>query len=129
MGVMKLKMNKKPQKLIFLVDDDAHILEEMSELLRLEGFSVDTSRKAIDAIDRIQGGLDYDLLVVDREMTGPDDGGDEVARVSKITNPKTPVFAMSAYHDNYNRTYFDNYFDKPDDPIALIELIKLKLEI
>ena len=54
-------------------------------------------------------------------------GGDEVARISKLTNPLVPIFAMSGYEDRYNRMHFDDYFKKPFDAYLLVEQIKLKL--
>jgi len=116
-------MEKKPQKLIFLVDDNQHLLDSFSFLINNEGYLTETSRDPKEAIQRIECGLIYDLLIVDRAMEGMEDGGDEVARISKITNPFVPVMAISAFEDKYNRKCFDHYLRKPFNVDLMIDHI------
>lgn len=124
---MNKKTSKNSSKLVFLVDDDANILETINTFLIDEGIEVETSRNALEAVKRIEGGLIYDLLIVDRNMQGLEDGGDEVARISKLTSPNIPVFALSGYRDDYNRKDFNDYFKKPIDPELLVWSVRQKM--
>jgi DNA-binding NtrC family response regulator len=115
----------KPQKLVFLVDDDTQSLDDLNFFLNDSEILTETSNKAEEAIKRIQNGLVYDLLIVDRSMPEVI-SGEEVARISKLINPTIPVWGMSGYRDFYNRSLFENYFKKPFNPNLLVEQVKIR---
>jgi signal transduction histidine kinase len=56
---------------LLVVDDEENVAITVSEILRREGFAVDTSFSGEDAIQRLQSEL-YDLVVTDLHMEGLD---------------------------------------------------------
>ena len=57
----------RPPRRILVVDDESDVLKLLTDLLQLEGFSVDTARSGADALSRLEHG-EYDALLVDLRM-------------------------------------------------------------
>ena len=57
---------------IFIVDDDRDIRENLGELLREEGFSVEAAWSGAEALKRLAAGFKPDLIILDLMMPGMD---------------------------------------------------------
>jgi CheY-like chemotaxis protein len=85
-----------PPKLLFL-EDDINIQESVGDYLSERGFDVHVVSTVAEARQSIADEL-YDCLIFDMEL--PDGTGLEVAQSAGSTmNHRTPVLAVSAYHD------------------------------
>ena len=79
---------------LLIVDDDRIILDSLAELLRLDGYEVDTAcslKDAVQAIDRSP----YELIISDVNMPAGD--GFELLHVIKKRIPETAVIMITAY--------------------------------
>lgn len=79
---------------IMLVDDEAVLLEVLSELLGTGGHSVEnfeTGERALDAFRKNP----FDLVITDRAM--PNMSGDQLASEIKAINPDTPVIMATGF--------------------------------
>jgi CheY-like chemotaxis protein len=61
---------KKPQERILIADDESALCELLTELLSDEGYIVDSVASGTDAINRLESGPHYDLLLLDLRMPG-----------------------------------------------------------
>lgn len=64
-----------PLKRILVVDDEQHVLELVSRVLRARGYQVETAGSGYEAIRRVEANF-YDLIIADLKM--PDIGGMDV---------------------------------------------------
>ncbi|MBI2963548.1 MAG: sigma-54-dependent Fis family transcriptional regulator [Deltaproteobacteria bacterium] len=88
------KTEDAPRGRILLADDESSIRESLAEVLRQEGYAVDTAadgRAALTAVD----GNDYDVVVTDLRMPGAD--GLAVLRRVRERAPQTLVLLVTAY--------------------------------
>ena len=77
---------------ILVVDDDAQVLEVMSEMLRLEGHEVtlaDNGREAVQCIDAVP----FDLVITDLIM--PEKEGLETIADIRRSQDTVPILAIS----------------------------------
>ena len=85
-----------PNGRILVVDDNAHALRAMSEILKFEGFSVLTAQNGLDALNKMRTAGHISLLLLDLWMPVMD--GWEVLR-RKSGDPELaeiPVVVLSA---------------------------------
>lgn len=57
---------------ILVIDDEPHLLETLAEILRLEGYEIDTARTGKEALEKLRA-AGYDLIIIDHrlpDMTG-----------------------------------------------------------
>jgi two-component system cell cycle sensor histidine kinase/response regulator CckA len=83
---------------IVAVDDDAAVLQLVSEVLRRAGYDVypaSSARPAIELFEAEAG--NFDLLLTDVVM--PDLTGPVLAKKLRSEHPGLPVLFMSGYHD------------------------------
>lgn len=84
-----------------------------------------------DAVESLQRGSCYDIILLDYNMPGID--GLETAKRIKGIKPDMPVISMSTFTDNpaFDRKNapFDGYLGKPVDPENLYELIYNRLMV
>jgi DNA-binding response OmpR family regulator len=79
---------------ILMADDEPTILNATAELLRIEGFTVDTVEDAASALSAISAAT-YDLLITDLEMPGNADL-DLVRQVAHLSGG-LPVIILTGY--------------------------------
>ncbi len=97
--------NKRHKHLnIMIVEDDKYMNEALCDVLESEGYNVDSSTDAPNAVDMLKNtGKNYDLLIVDYNlqhfggMTGLD-----VYEIAKNVNPASKGVMISAYGRNKN---------------------------
>ena len=111
------------RKVILLVDDDAVVLQFVSEILITGGYKVLTAANGPEAIQR---SVDYagevDLLLSDFQMPGM--SGIDVATTMTTTRPRLKVLMMSGFADGMlilNEGW--HFLAKPFFPSQLLALI------
>lgn len=100
---------------VMLVDDEAVLLEVISELLGNGGHQVDNFESAEDAVEAFSS-KPYDLVITDRAM--PNMTGDALAEKIKAQSPKTPIIMVTGFGDMINSSedspeYVDLVLAKP----------------
>lgn len=80
---------------VLVVDDDASHARVVAIGLRVEGFDVELTHNADEAL-RLLGGEPYDAAVVDLMLPGTN--GIQLARLVREQHPRTRVILTSAYH-------------------------------
>ncbi len=80
---------------ILVVEDNAAIGEFATQLLSDLGYRTEWAANAADALERLEGGADFDVVFSDVVMPGI--GGVELARIIKRRWPDTPVILTSGY--------------------------------
>ncbi len=112
------------QERILVVDDDALILESISELLRLEGYNVDAAGSPEQALKLMEEGH-YGLLLTDVNM--PNVSGFELLKAVRRKHPETAVVLITGYGTIENaveaiKMGAVHYVTKPiiDDEIKLV---------
>ena len=79
---------------ILVADDDKAVVSTFAQVLRREGYSVQSANEGIEALKKI-GESRFDLVICDVRMPGMD--GLEVLRRIKSTNPEVDVIIVTAY--------------------------------
>ena len=114
---------------ILLVEDDPTITQALSELLKGEGYAVETCDTQDDAIARAcRSGVPcpFDLVLLD--ITLAKGNGFAVCNAIKQASPKTPVIFLTASGDEFNTVTgltmgADDYVAKPFRPRELLARI------
>ena len=90
-------LNCAPTGRILVVDDNAHALRAMSELLEFEGFSVLTAKNGLDALNKMRTADHISLVLLDLWMPVMD--GWEVLRRkrSDADIAEIPVVVLSGF--------------------------------
>lgn len=110
---------------ILLVEDDRSIVDNLTEFLKSEGFSVDSVNGQTAAIQKIENNS-YDLLLVDISLA--EGNGFAVCAAAKA-NTNVPVIFLTASGDEYSVVTgldmgADDYIGKPFRPRELVSRIK-----
>lgn len=106
---------------VLIVDDDPSLLEAVHDMLADNGYDVDCSETAKDAVDKVQA-CKYDYILVDYRM--PKDDGIWFMENAKI-DPASKVLLMTAYlnRDVINKMFSlgaSGYIVKPFDEEELL---------
>lgn len=114
--------------LILIIEDDKYMNETLGEVLQDEGYSVDTSVDALDAINKIKhGGKNYHLLVLDYNLqhlqgiTGLD-----IYDIAKKNNPDIKAIMITAYgkeKDIKNRAKSAGVNEFIEKPFLITDLV------
>lgn len=80
---------------LLIVDDEPAIRSMLSEILRLEGFAVETASSGQSAKDVLASGT-FDAVITDISMETPT-AGYEVIEAAGKQNPRPATILMSAY--------------------------------
>jgi two-component system OmpR family response regulator len=117
---------------VLLVDDDPVILRLLEVNFRLDGFDVSTATHGTEALERVRE-IRPDAVVLDVMMPGLD--GYEVATRIRAdeTIASTPMVFLTARTQDDERRAAAGLDDvdritKPFDPIALVQLVRSRLE-
>ena len=120
----------KSSNLSVLVVDDLRVnfllIKAMLSRLRADVY---WAPNGFDAIENIEKGSHYDIVLLDYNMPGID--GLETAKRIRLLNPELPLISMSTFTENpaFDRTNapYDGYLAKPVESENLYELLFNKL--
>ena len=106
---------------ILIVDDEVHVRDGLSEILRQEGFHVETAKDGREAIS-LAVNKRFDLMISDIKMPEMD-GLELLDRVQEI-NPKMRVIMVTAFGDvqTYLRSMNLGAHEYINKPIRIQEL-------
>lgn len=115
---------------ILVVDDDSHIRELVTHLLRKEGFSTEEAgngREALNELSRKRA----DLVILDIMM--PEMDGWDLCRNLADDYPDLPVLMLTAKGETVHKVKgfelgTDDYLVKPFEPLELIARVKALLK-
>ena len=111
---------------ILVVDDEPIARQSMSDILRLEGFSVNSVPNGQAAIEYVRT-HPVELMIVDLRMPGMD--GLEVVQVVNQISPETEIVLLTAFATTESavqalRLRIHDYLLKPASPTQVINSVK-----
>lgn len=107
---------------VLLVDDDDMVLGVLTAVLRGQGHDVTSCRSGAEALDVIDAGQPFDLLVTDLGMPGI--RGDELARIVQERCPDLPVIVLTGHHDVDSLDTRWSVLAKPVTGVTLSECVR-----
>lgn len=116
------------KKRILLVDDDELILHMYAEVLRAAEFEVDTTKSALEALDKlVTNKSGYQLVITDIRMPEMDGWEfiDAIREHMKIDDITLPIIVMSAFDSSEIERkalsrQANKWFVKPIKPLSLL---------
>jgi CheY-like chemotaxis protein len=115
---------------ILLVEDNKIVADAVRDLLEGEGWRVHSCADGNAGMNRIAGGLAYDLLLLDNELPGA--SGLELTRYARSlpSYRRTPIIMLSATDCNADakRAGVDLFLRKPDDIAGLVDAVRRMME-
>lgn len=117
-------------KRIFVVEDDLHIRESLTEVLEIEGFDVFSAINGQDALDKLRGGERPDLILLDLMMPVKDGFQFKAEQSVDPTISNIPVIIMSANGNMSAKkelAMVTDFLKKPIDLDALLSTINRHL--
>lgn len=114
------------KSVILVVDDEPVARQSLSDILRLEGYSVNSAPNGQSAVEYVRT-HPVDLMVVDLRMPGMD--GLEVVQVVNQTSPDTEVILLTAHGSTETaiqalRLRIHDYLLKPALPSQIVASVK-----
>ena len=113
-STLKPSLNSSNSLHIMLVDDEAILLDVLSELLCSGGHNVEKFKSGKAALAAFKTNH-YDLVITDRAM--PNMSGDQLASEIKSIKPQTPVIMATGFGD---------IIDETEEPLDNVDLILAK---
>jgi CheY-like chemotaxis protein len=114
-----------PHATILYVEDNKLVAEAVRDLLEGEGWSVESCSDGNAALNRLAGGIAYDLLLLDNDLPGV--SGLELARYARNLHPyrTTPIIMLSAgdHERDARRAGADEFLLKPEGVSRLVEVV------
>ena len=116
-------------KRILLVEDTRHLLEEIADVLRLEGYQIKTAINALQALERLPE-FGPDLIITDLQMPWMN-GFEFIQLVRKLpSHQSTPIVILSASDLEEDRIRgkeagADFFLQKPCTVQQLVAAIKM----
>jgi len=115
---------------IFVVDDEASVIEVIGLYLRREGFVVTSARNGTEALDKLQNSIP--ALVILDVMLPEVDGLEILRRLRTREEQEIPVILLTARGQEVDRIYglelgADDYVVKPFSPAELVARVKAVL--
>ncbi|HXM38218.1 MAG TPA: response regulator [Gemmatimonadales bacterium] len=87
---------ERTHKTVLIVDDDQEFRDALVEIVRSEGFTVETAKTGLEAVDKLRWGLRPCVILLDLQM-GVMTGWDfRTEQKRDPTLAKIPVIAMTA---------------------------------
>lgn len=118
-------------KLILAVDDDQDNLTLLEEVLRHDGFRVETASSGEEALARLKT-ISPDLVLLDINMTGID-GYETLAEIRKREDYTSVIFVSARSETEEIARGLDagadDYICKPYDPVELLARVRSQLRI
>ncbi|MDT5060547.1 MAG: two-component system, chemotaxis family, chemotaxis protein CheY [Acidobacteriota bacterium] len=111
---------------ILYAEDYRLLLHYVKEMLEEQGWRVETCADGLSALERIEGGDNYDLLLLDSSLPGMS-GLELVRRARSLSHRRlTPIimFSASDFALAANRAGVNVFLKKPDEIDALIETVR-----
>ena len=116
-------MVKAPNGRILVVDDNAHALRAMSDLLEFEGFSVLTARNGLDALNKMRTVDHISLVLLDlwmplmdgREVLSRKRGDPGIAEIPVVVLSAVPPLSLDGA---------DEVLRKPVDLGAFVDTVR-----
>jgi DNA-binding response OmpR family regulator len=117
--------------LILVVDDEATMRRSLADILRLEGYRVQTAASGEEAILRIKEEI-YDLILLDLKMPGI--GGIEVLQFTAEYSPDSQVILLTAHGSLESaiealRLGAQDYLLKPSSPETILASVAKALNL
>lgn len=119
-------------KRIFVIEDDLHIRESLTEVLEIEGFNVFSAVNGQEALDILRQGERADLILLDLMMPVKDGFQFKQEQEQDPDLSKIPVIIMSANGNLSAKKELigvKDYLKKPIDLEALLETINKNLNV
>jgi two-component system chemotaxis response regulator CheY len=111
---------------ILFVEDNQLVSQAVRDLLESEGWRVEVCSDGNSAMNRIAGGVRYDLLLLDNDLPGA--SGMELTRYARSLHAYrgTPIIMLSAgeLESEARGAGADLFLRKPDDIHALVEAVR-----
>lgn len=117
-------------KRIFVVEDDLHIRESLTEVLEIEGFNVFSAVNGQEALDLLRSGERADLILLDLMMPVKDGFQFKAEQEVDPLISKIPVIIMSANGNMSAKKELGTikeFLKKPIDLDALLDTINKNL--
>ncbi len=116
---------------VLVVDDEQIVLRSCERILSAEGYYVETSLSALNALELLKKNT-YDLLITDIKM--PEIGGIDFIRQVRAKNPDINVIIMTGYPSQENirealSLRIVDYLPKPLSPAVLVEATNKAVDI
>jgi len=116
-------------KSILVVDDDRDILETLSDLLKVKGYSVDTAETGREALEKSETRM-FNLALLDIKL--PDMEGTELLGKLHEKSPRIMKIMVTGYPSVRNAIASlnmgaDAYVLKPVNPKDLLKVVEQKL--
>lgn len=109
-----------------IVDDEPIVGKRLKQLLRKEGYSVESFTEGSTALNELEQ-QSYDIIVTDLKMEGID--GMKILEIAKMRHPDTKVIIITGFgkkkiaHEAFSKGAFDFIF-KPFKIQELKQVIK-----
>lgn len=115
---------------LLIVEDNQEVGDGLAELLGEVGFSVTLARSAMQALEVLGLGQDFDLLLTDLVMPG-NFNGVQLARAVMQSYPQLPVILMTGYSAEVRKASAEGFtiLIKPFQMSALIEAIRERIDL
>lgn len=112
---------------IILAEDEAHISKLIEYKLAKEGHSVTTAKNGKEALELLNGGETWSLVILDVMM--PFHDGWEVLREFRARDAQTPVLMLTAKGSELDRAKSvelgaTRFLRKPFDPAELADVVR-----
>ena len=112
---------------VLVVEDDLHVRDVIEELLRIEGFPVESAVDGVEALGRIREGLRPSVILLDSMM--PRMNGAEFLRTREhdaelLTIPVYLISASGDFDGTSTRYRIEGFLRKPFDPDRLLEVVR-----
>ncbi len=110
---------------VLLVDDEEDVRATIAAMVEASGFSLVAAGSGEAALDLVNGGLAFDLLLVDFAM--PDMTGTAVAQMVRERRPSVPVVFITGYGDDERIEGEPWFLRKPFTGEAMTEMLRTAL--
>ena len=107
---------------VLLVEDDEYAREIVAGVLEASGLTVTTARTGEEALDLLEQGYTYDLLLTDIQLPGAHDGW-SVAVEARRHRPEIAVVYVSASHQQKCPVTRSVFLRKPLRPNLLLQIV------